>query len=257
MLPTHNTIPYEARPVVTYGVMVLCVAAFGHQLTLSDAAELRFLLENALVPARYTDGAFAAKEGLARGDLLPFVTSMFLHGGLLHIAGNLWTLWVFGPALEDRLGTMRYAGLYIGAGLAAGLAHFVFNWTSTVPALGASGAIAGVIGAYVRRFPYAWINVLQPIGLFPFFFYMPALVFAGIWFWMQVMQGIGSVMMPGGAGGVAWWAHIGGFLVGWFMALRIAPDANPVEEQRSMRETAIWPWREMGRWAKWWWGRKK
>ncbi len=252
MIPTRNTIPYDATPVVTYAVIAACVAVFLYQLGLSSAGMQAFLLDNALVPARYTNSEFAAQNGLSGSDPTPFVTSMFLHGGVLHIVFNLWSLWIFGPALEDRLGASRYAALYLVAGLAAGLAHFVFNFTSEIPALGASGAIAGVIGAYVRRFPYAWINVLAPIGLLPLFFYMPAIIFAGLWLFSQVIQGVGSTLTPGAAAGVAWWAHIGGFLAGWFLLKPLAPPSEPFEEARSRRETLLWPWRETLRWWAWW-----
>lgn len=251
MLPTGNTIPYETRPVMTYLIMAVCVGVFGYQLTLSSSAELRFLLEYALVPARYSDGSWSQKTGLAGSNLLPFITSMFLHGGFLHIVGNLWTLWIFGPALEDRLGRSRFVVLYLSAGLGAGVAHFLFNFSSTAPALGASGAIAGVIAAYVRRFPYAWINVLQPIGLFPFFFYMPALIFAGIWFVMQITQASTAMLLPGGAGGVAWWAHIGGFIVGWVLVKRLAPTPDPHQEHKSMTATVFWPVQALLRWWRW------
>lgn len=256
MIPTHNTIPYEVRPTVTYSLICLCVLVFVYQLTLSAAAEKSFLLNYAMVPARFTDGAWAAGNGLNRFDPAPFMTSMFLHGGFLHIASNLWTLWVFGPALEDRLGKARFLGLYLIAGLAAGLAHLIFNFTSTVPALGASGAIAGVIGAYVRRFPYAWINILQPVGLMPIFLFMPAVLFAGLWFMSQIVHATGSLFTPLIGGGVAWWAHIGGFLLGWWLQPRLSPASNVIEEGRTATQSAFWPLRELRRWMVWWGNRR-
>ncbi len=254
MIPTNNTIPYRATPAVTYALIGACVAAFLYQLTLSSAVLERFLIEYALVPARYTSGVFAEAKGLSRGDPLPFVTSMFLHGGLLHILSNMWTLWIFGPALEDRLGRARYLALYLLAGLAAGLTHFVFNFRSEIPTLGASGAIAGVLGAYARRFPYAWINVLQPIGIMPVFLYMPAMIFAGFWFLTQIFQAAGS-LIPGAAGGVAWWAHVGGFVLGWVLVKRISPPADPAEESRAATRSLFWPWEMWTRWMTWWFRR--
>jgi membrane associated rhomboid family serine protease len=254
MIPTNNTIGYRRTPTVTYAVMAACVLAFAYQLTLSGAAKQAFLNAYALVPARYTHGAWAAEHGLSRLDPTPFVTSMFLHGGFWHIISNLWTLWIFGPALEDRLGPQRYVALYMIAGLAAGLAHFVFNFGSAIPTLGASGAIAGVIGAYARRFPYAWINVMQPIGLFPVFLYIPALVFAGLWFVAQVTQAAGS-LLPGVGGGVAWWAHVGGFAVGWVLVRRLAPAPDPLQEQAAATDSMLWPWKVWMRWMTWWWRR--
>jgi membrane associated rhomboid family serine protease len=192
---------------------------------------------------------------VSRFDLLPILTSMFLHGGVLHIAFNLWTLWVFGPALEDRLGPGRFLVLYLASGLAATALHIVFNWSSPVPALGASGAIAGVIAAYARRFPYAWVNILQPVAVLPVFFMMPALLFAGFWFLSQIVQATGSLALPGGAGGVAWWAHIGGFLAGWMLLPRLAPLANAADDVHAAARSALWPWAVWMRWMSWWWRR--
>lgn len=252
MIPTHNTIPYEARPTVTYTLIALCVLVFFYQLTLSGAAENSFLLNYAMVPARYTNSSWAVQNGLAQFDPTPFISSMFLHGGFMHIISNLWTLWVFGPALEDRFGKSRFLGLYILAGLAAGLAHLIFNYSSTVPALGASGAIAGVIGAYVRRFPYAWINILQPVGLMPIFLFMPAVLFAGLWFMSQVVNATGSLFSPSIGAGVAWFAHIGGFLLGWWLQPRLSPVTNAIEEGQTATQSMFWPLREMQRWMTWW-----
>ena len=131
----------------------------------------------------------------------------------------------------------------------------MFNVSSAVPALGASGAIAGIIAAYARRFPYAWVNILQPIVILPVFFMMPALLFAGLWFATQVIQGVGSMAMPAGGAGIAWWAHIGGFLAGWVLVRRLAPAADAVEEAHAATHSALWPWTTWMRWMTWWWRR--
>jgi membrane associated rhomboid family serine protease len=253
MIPAGNTIPYTARPWATGTIIVLCVSAFLYQLTLSPAETEAFLSAHALVPARYTDAAWTVAHGGSRADLTPFLTNMFLHGGVLHILGNLWTLWIFGPALEDRLGPARFIALYLLSGLAAGALHFAFNFSSAMPALGASGAIAGVIAAYARRFPYAWVNVLQPIVVLPVFFMMPALLFAGLWFAAQVMQAAGSLAAPAGAGEIAWWAHVGGFVTGWLLVKRLAPVPSPAEEADAAARSALWPWTTGMRWLRWWW----
>ena len=254
MIPTNNTIPYRATPTVTYVLISLCVLAFLYQITLSSADAERLLIEYAFVPARYTDGTWAASKGLSRANLIPFMTSMFLHGGLFHLISNMWTLWIFGPALEDRLGRARYLVLYLLAGIVAGIAHFVFNISSAIPTIGASGAIAGVLGAYARRFLYAWINVLQPIGLFPLFFYLPAMLFAAVWFFTQLVQATSS-LIPGVSGGIAWWAHIGGFIMGWIMVRRVAPKADPAEERQAATRSLLWPWEVWMRWMAWWFRR--
>jgi membrane associated rhomboid family serine protease len=241
VIPANNTIPYTQRPWATLSIIGLCVAVFLYQLTLSSTQTEAFFGRYALVPARF--------------DIADIFTSMFLHGGFLHIASNLWSLWVFGPALEDRLGSQRFAALYILSGVAAAAMHVLFNFSSDIPTLGASGAIAGVIAAYARRFPYAWVNILQPIVIVPVFFMMPAVLFAGLWFLSQIMQAAGSLAMPGGAGGIAWWAHIGGFLAGWFLLKRMAPPANAVEDARAAAQSALWPWTIWTRWMTWWWRR--
>lgn len=258
MIPTGNTVPYEATPRVTLALIAACAAAYVYQVTLSDAALKQFLLQYALVPARYSTGAVPDAAGLARWDVTPFLTNMFLHGGLLHLVGNMWTLWVFGPALEDRLGPGRFAALYVTAGLAAGLLHTVFNLFSPIPALGASGAIAGVIAAYARRFPWAWVNVLQPIIIFPVFFMLPAIAFAGLWFLTQVLAGTLSLFGPAG-GGIAWWAHIGGFVAGWWLVRRTGAPEDPVGDARAQTESVLWPWtfwwRMQRAWWQWWFRR--
>jgi membrane associated rhomboid family serine protease len=147
---------------------------------------------------------------------------MFLHGGWLHLILNMWTLFLFGPTVEDRMGMVRYLLFYLICGIAASTAHVYFNAGSFVPALGASGAIAGVIGAFVRLFPLANLIVVIPILFFPFFFEVPALLFAVLWFLMQFAQGTIELVSPSAGGGIAWWAHIGGFVAGVLLTSVIA-----------------------------------
>jgi membrane associated rhomboid family serine protease len=142
---------------------------------------------------------------------------MFLHGGWLHLILNMWTLWLVGGAVEDRLGLLRYVVFYLACGLAAGFAHVWMNPHSIIPAVGASGAITGVLGAYMRLFPRSWIVLLVPILFIPFLLEVPVLTYVALWFVLQVFQGTLQMAMPD-VGGVAWWANIGGFLVGLFLA---------------------------------------
>lgn len=253
MIPTNSTISYKATPIVTYAIIAACTIAFLYQLSLPAGDLQKLFAAHALVPARYTDSAWALKNGLTPYDVSPFLTCLFLHGGILHLAANMWALWVFGPALEDRLGPTRFIVVYLVSALLAGIAHVVFNFASPVPTIGASGAIAGVIAAYVRRFPYAWINVLQPIGIFPVFLYLPAIVFAGLWFLTQIASGIGALLLPAGAGGIAWWAHVGGFVTGWLLQKWLAKPTDPAEEQQAAIQSFFWPWEMWSRWMNWWW----
>jgi membrane associated rhomboid family serine protease len=187
-----------------------------------------FLYQHALVPVRYFSPGWARAVGLSPTDLSPFLTNTFLHGGWLHIILNMWTLWIFGPALEDRLGPVRFAILYVLAGIAASVTHAIFNVASGLPVLGASGAIAGIIAAYAVRFPYAWVRVLVLIVFIPLFFSVPAMLFAGIWFFMQVLQGTSELLSPfAGSAGVAWWAHISGFVSGWVLLHWLEHSGRP------------------------------
>ena len=212
MLPIQVAVPSRYPPVVTWCLIALNSGIFLFEISLSPSELEPFLQRFALIPARYF-GAYADSDPSVTA-YLPFFTNMFLHGGLLHLGFNMWTLWLFGPTVEDRLGRARYLAFYIVCGVCASLAHAVFNPTSTIPALGASGAISGVLGGFMLMFPFAQLVVVIPILFFPFFFELPAMVFAGVWFLTQVLSGTVQLFMPEQAGGIAWWAHIGGFVAG-------------------------------------------
>lgn len=228
MFPLRDNVSRSQPPVVVFALIALNAIAFLYEHRL-DERELQVLLYTyGLVPARYFVESWAWRVGLSSFDYTPFVTNIFLHGGWLHIIMNMWTLWIFGPALEDRLGPFRFVLLYLLAGILASWTHALFNATSTVPAVGASGAIAGVLAAYALRFPYAWIRVLVLIVIIPLFFNIPAVVFAGIWFLVQVLQGTSELFSPfASGGGIAWWAHIGGFVAGGFLLLWLERSNRP------------------------------
>jgi len=151
---------------------------------------------------------------------------MFLHGGWIHLILNMWTLWIFGPAVEDRMGTVRFLGFYLVVGISASFAHAIVNANSEVPVLGASGPIAGVIGCYARKFPTARLVVMIPVLIFPFFFEIPAIAFSFFWLLTQIIPGIAALMMPNNGAGIAWWAHIGGFIAGWVLAPLVSSPAH-------------------------------
>jgi len=209
MFPIKNSVPSRYPALVTWLLIAVNCASFLYEKSLSEV-ELDSLISSfALVPARY----FGA-SGLTPTHYLPFLTMMFLHEGWLHLILNMWTLWLFGPTVEDRLGHGRYLAFYLACGVIAGIAHLVSSPESTVPALGASGAIAGVMGCYVLMFPWARLVILVPILFLPLFFEMPAVIFIGLWFLMQLLQGAAELFGLSVGGGVAWWAHVGGFLAG-------------------------------------------
>jgi len=217
MFPIRDEIPSRRAPVVTWAIIVACVLVYGYQAFLPEEGQRRLLYLFGVVPARLSDPAWAARVGFPPGGAVSFLTSMFLHGGLFHLVTNMWSLWIFGDNVEDRMGRVRYGFFYLGCGLLAGLAHWIFNPLSTSPTIGASGAIAGVLGAYMRWYPRARVLTLIPIFIYPLFVNLPAIVFLGIWFVLQLFSGALS-LGSSQAGGVAWWAHIGGFVAGFLLA---------------------------------------
>lgn len=219
MIPLKDTTPRRSLPVVTLLLIAANVAVFVHQVMLSPHAAEIFINTYAFVP-RKVQFAFAAKRYNFQQAFLPLFTSMFLHGGLLHILGNMWFLWIFGANVEDRMGPATYLVFYIVCGLGSGISQLLFSWGSNIPSLGASGAISGVLGAYIVFFPGSRILTLVPLFIIWFTARIPAVVFIGLWFLVQFLSGIGSLQAPGAAsgGGVAWWAHVGGFLLGLVLA---------------------------------------
>ena len=213
MFAIQNAVPCRYPPVATWALIGTNCAVFFFQLSLSPRGLDWFVINFGLIPARYFAPLVFGDAKPALLDYLPFFTNMFLHGGWLHLILNMWTLWLFGPTIEDRLGPGRYLVFYLVCGALASATHAAFNSTSTVPALGASGAIAGVLGCYVRLFPFARIIVLVPILFLPLFFEVYAFVFVGLWFAVQVLQGTAE-LFASSTGGVVWWAHIGGFVAG-------------------------------------------
>ncbi len=213
MLPLRDNIPSRRYPVVTWLIILVNLGVFGWELSLGPALG-DALLVYGIVPVRYTVPEVARLFSWPE-QLLPFLSSMFMHGGWTHLLGNLWTLWVFGDNVEDRLGHGRYLGFYLAGGVAAALLHIYTNATSAVPTIGASGAIAAVMGAYFRLYPHARVEMLIPPFFLGPYFVVPAVVFLGWWFILQFFNGTLSLLSdPEAAGGIAWWAHIGGFVFG-------------------------------------------
>lgn len=213
MIPLKDTIPSQTFPFVNILLILANSLIFLFEVSLSPA-ELQSLLHTfGVIPARFFATSGNGPENLL-ARYFPLFTSMFLHGGWFHVIGNMWYLWIFGDNVEDRMGHIRYFLFYILCGLGAGLAQTYFNPASTVPTIGASGAIAGVMGAYMVSFPRARVITLVFIIFFIDIIEIPAFFFLGIWVFMQFLQGTASLMAPANLGGVAWWAHIGGFVMG-------------------------------------------
>ncbi|TMQ65946.1 MAG: rhomboid family intramembrane serine protease [Candidatus Eisenbacteria bacterium] len=219
MIPIRDINPSGRFPAVTVAIILACTAAFLLELSFGSSLN-RFVLAFALVPRNITYGLETKTLGF-ESIVAPFFTSMFLHGGWLHLIGNMWFLWIFGDNIEDTLGHFRYVLFYLLCGLAAGLTHYYLSPLSPVPTIGASGAIAGVLGAYLVRFPNARVVTLVPLGFFLQMMELPAWLMLGLWF---VAQAIGGFVTLGAAGGgVAWWAHVGGFLAGIVLVRVLQP----------------------------------
>jgi membrane associated rhomboid family serine protease len=188
-------------PVVTYALIALNVLFFFVEMTGGDA----FIMKWAFVPSRFLANPM--------GDFLTLFTSMFMHAGWLHLGSNMLYLWIFGDNVEDRFGHGKFIVFYLLCGLGATFAQLVFSLESTIPNLGASGAIAGVLGAYILMFPQGRVQVLMGRAVIP----MPALMVIGLWFVLQLFSGIGSIASTADTGGVAYMAHIGGFIAGFVL----------------------------------------
>jgi membrane associated rhomboid family serine protease len=274
MIPLRDNIPARTWPVVNYLLIATCTVVFFAQLAEPDDPQRPTLVERyGMIPARISrpgepveipvarefargpdgsvlvgqDGRPVIREFVREAapaavpPLLTLLTCTFLHGGWLHFLGNMWFLFVFGDNVEDRLGKLAYLVFYLLGGVAASLAHYLSQPYSPVPTLGASGAIAAVMGAYMVLYPHARVLTLVPIVIFIQLLWLPAPLFLGIWFVIQLFQGVASISATA-AEGVAWWAHAGGFAVGalgaWLMH-RTHQDRPPVERLRPGSERIV------------------
>jgi rhomboid family protein len=219
MIPLRDSVRTQSWPVVTWALIAVNVWVFLFQVSLGPAVEA--LIETwGFVPARYF--LLAQAEPAAWLDrFLPLLTSMFLHGGWMHLIGNMVYLWIFGDNVEDRLGHGRYLTFYLLTGLCAGLAHAYLHPDSLIPSVGASGAISGVLGGYLMFLPRARVVALVPLLFFPYIVELPAVVYIGFWFLMQFVSGTLAWAMAPDASGVAWWAHVGGFVAGVALTLAV------------------------------------
>lgn len=216
MVPLHDNTPTEITPWVNYGLIGTNMLVFLYALTLAPS-QLEALFQTfAVVPEQLTASFQSGSPTQLGTEGLTLITSQFLHGGFLHLGGNLLFLWVFGNNIEDQLGHLPYLFFYLVCGALAALAQWGLAMQSAVPMVGASGAIAGVLGAYLLWFPKARILTLVPLGFFLTTFRIPALFFLGFWFFQQFLYGFASLQATTNVemGGVAYWAHTGGFLVG-------------------------------------------
>jgi membrane associated rhomboid family serine protease len=233
MFPISDENPTRSTPYVTYGLIILNVLVFLYEILLPSSALEQLFYSAAVVPAELSasfQGAPVTPGELPEWSTL--VTSQFLHGGWLHLMGNMLFLWIFGNNVEDELGHFKFLFFYLACGVMAVLTQWFFAPLAEIPSLGASGAIAGVMGAYIVRFPLA--RILTLISIFPF--RVPAFVFLGIWFIQQALYSFASLSVPTNIGmengGIAYWAHAGGFVfgivLGLLLGIRRQPEAIPL-----------------------------
>jgi len=231
MIPLKDTIRARSFPIVNWILIGVNILVFLIEVRLGSNAEA--LIDSlGMVPAH-----LLAVPSLGQG--LTIFTSMFLHGGWLHLLSNMLALYIFGDNVEDRVGHGRYVVFYLVCGLAAALTHIAFNSSSRVPTIGASGAISGVLGAYFILYPRARVTTLIPLFILPWFVEIPAIAYLGFWFLSQLFNGALSIVSGAQMyGGVAFWAHVGGFLAGLLLI-------GPFQQQRYIRRTyadEYWPW---------------
>jgi len=224
VVPLHDDNPTRTTPWVTYGLLAINILIFLYAVMLSPNQLEQFFQAFAVVPAQLTASFQPGNLAQLGGEAFTLISSQFLHGGFLHLGGNMLFLWVFGNNIEDKLGHVPFLFFYLVCGALAALAQWGLSMQSGVPMVGASGAIAGILGAYILWFPKARILTLVPLGFFLTTFRIPALFFLGFWFFQQFLYGVASLQTTTNVdmGGVAYWAHASGFLVG----LALGPPLN-------------------------------
>ncbi len=233
MVPIRDNNPISITPYVTYGLIAINVLVFIYESSLTSQSLDGFFHLFAVVPRELSLSFSGIAVNQPTPEWLTLITSQFLHGGLLHLGGNMLFLWVFGNNVEEKLGYVKYFIFYLACGVLASLAQWYFSQASLIPSLGASGAIAGVMGAYIIRFPKAEVLGVVPLGIFFPTFRVPAYFFLGFWFIQQAINSIWSLGMPNDiameSGGIAYWAHAGGFVFGAILGplLGLFSDKSP------------------------------
>lgn len=223
MIPLRDDTPRFSTPYVTYFLIALNVLIFLLQASMDPVNQRVLIYEFAMIPSHVTAALTGAADISAPSAFVPLLTSMFLHGSWAHVIGNMWFLWIFGDNIEDYVGHVKYLGFYLLCGIIAGLAQIALNPNSRVPNVGASGAIAGVLGAYFVLYPKGRVLTWFPIF---FMFYLPAWVLLGFWFLMQFLSGTATSLSTASSnemGGVAFWAHVGGFVAG-ILLIKLMPE---------------------------------
>jgi membrane associated rhomboid family serine protease len=243
MFPISDDNPRRETPIVTWSIIGICILVYLWQASLGDERGQIAVYEYGMIPARVFGEAELRPELTAIPAWSTMLTSMFMHGGIMHLALNMLFLWIFGDNVEDSMGQVRYLAFYIACGAAAAMAQALTNLGSTIPMIGASGAISGVLGAYVLLHPRATVRVLLIIGLFVTIVHVPAMIVLGLWFLTQIAS---AAITPTDSGGVAFWAHVGGFVAGMalvpFFKERGVPLFQPPHSRPFEVERRRGPW---------------
>ena len=231
MIPIRDRNPSGTFPYVTIGIIIVNILIFLYELSLGSGLG-EFIMKFGVVPLKVS--YYSQVPDLTFiNTFFPFISSMFLHGGFVHLIGNMWFLWIFGDNIEDKLGHFRFIAFYLLCGIIASSVHVFFNIQSKAPCIGASGAIAGVLGAYMITFPRARVVTIVPMFVFIQVMELPAIVVLGFWFVIQFFNGAATITASTSGAGVAWWAHIGGFAAGVIILyiMRIFFAKNPVRRR--------------------------
>ncbi len=216
MIPIRDTAPCESTPIVTWSIMALCTLIFISMYVMPMSDSTRLMTLYGMVPIRYTHG-WLGIQGLPFDGYLSFVTNLFLHATWWHLLMNIWFMWIFGDNVEDRMGHWRFLIFYLLCGVLATYLQWVFDPTLTIPVIGASGAIAGVLAAYFFLYPLERVVIWVPILFLPIVIHVPAIAFLGVWIILQLHNATTALVFKNTPIDVAWWAHLGGFLAGWVL----------------------------------------
>lgn len=217
MIPIRDNILCETKPYVSWLIMAICIGIFLWMKMMPHEVQRQLTYLYGMVPIRYSDPGWAAAFGLPADGYLSFLTSLFLHGGWLHLILNMWFIWIFANKIEDRMGHVKFLIFYLICGLVATFVQWYIDQDLIIPVVGASGAISGVLGAYFVLYPYARVVIWFPLFLLPIFFELPAISFLGFWVIMQIYKATTPLIFENVATDVAWWAHLGGFIAGAFL----------------------------------------
>lgn len=227
MIPVRDTIPCYRTPIVTWTFIAVNIVVFLFMAAMPEQMGRNFVNLYGLVGARYTHPDWAAQMGFPPDAYFSFASHMFLHSGWMHIIMNMWFLYIFGDNIEDRMGKARFIAFYLLCGLIAAFGQVYFNPDTRIPVIGASGAVAGIMGAYFMLYPYARIVLWLPLFFLPIFFELPAIAFLGFWVIMQMQK---ATTAAEGVADVAWWGHLGGFIAGALLYRFFIPKEAIAEE---------------------------